>query len=699
MEDGPRFLCGLECRERFLRGDSDFDDVEAYPPASSRDSQGEVGLRPSRISLVGSRLRSKPGIYRRSAEGAAPSWSTLALSVAAAVLASLQGTWWAPWIATALIIAVAIKDARYRHDARDLPWSTAAVAPAGVILAALAALFAMQSDPASWGLLLGAALAGGLLSLEPWLDERGVAPIARIVDELVTRLPSEVTAAAMQRGASEKLSLQEVGAGGAVIIESDEVIPVDGVIEGGNGSVLLHPTSMQPIERGVGDFVWAGGRVLDGPLTVRIRRGLGERALERVERLASRTGRDISLSARFRWWIAAWGWVPTVALAIAAFVLVPEQRLGSAAAVLIAMPLLALRRSIDSPTVAAGSAGALRGILFGSTRALGVAGRASVTALLTRGTLTTGHVTVKGIYRVGDIDSSAILGLAAATESASADHPFAVAIRSHARELGVKLPTVRRASHLPGLGVRASTPRGEAIVVGSRQFLLQQGIGVAIADGEAVKIENQGQTPIFVGLGERVQAVIALDDPLRTGAAAAVQRIIDLPSEMFLISGDHRVTVEYIAGHLKIPHVKAALLPEERVSEVKHLGDSGHTVAAIGRGGYDEHILAGADVAVVLGAVGSSLGESNIAVMSQDIRDASAALWIARACRQEARRSLATTLTAAGILTLGACVGLLPPLAAAISLVAIDTFALRAGVRLLRRIDLRMPATPFDGRA
>ncbi len=632
-----------------------------------------------------------PSIYRRANARAALPWPGLALSALATVLASVHLLWWTQAVAAVIIIARAAQEARVRHEHSMLAWSTASVAPVGVVLATLASLLAIHADAADWGLLVGAALAGGLLSLEPWLDERGIAPIARIVHGLTARLPSEATAAAIQHPA--KMSLQEIGVGDEVLVQQGDVVPVDGVVTSGAGSVLLHPTSTQPIERAADDFVWAGGRVLQGQLTVRVRHGLGERALERVDRLASQTAQDESISARFRWWIATWGWVPTAVLAAAAFMLAPDQRLSAAAAVLIAMPLLALRRSIDSPKVAAGSAGALRGILFGNTRALNVAGRASTTVLLTRGTLTTGNVSVKGVYRIGDHDTAAIVGLAAAAESANADHPFSRAIRQHAIELEVRLPIVRRATHRPGLGVRATTTKGEPVVVGSRQFLLQEGVSVAMADAEAAKIENQGQTPIFVGVGERVQAVIALDDPLRSGAATAVQRMIDLPSEVVLISGDHRVTVEHLANHLQIPHVKAALLPEERVFEVKHLGDSGQVVAAIGRGHYDEHILAGADVAVLLGAVGSSLDDSNIAVMSQDIRDAAAALWIGRAAREEARRTLATTLCAAGALTLGAGIGLLPPLAAAISLIAIDAFALRGGSRLLRRVELRMPAT------
>lgn len=690
MEDGARFLCSTACKEEFLGGRRLFDDVDAAPGGQA-EQDDDLRLRPSRVSLLDARPRATPSIYRRANARAAPSWPGLALSGLATVLASLHLIWWAQAVAAVIVVVRAIQEARFRHQHRMVAWSTAVVAPVGVILATLAALIAIRADAGDWGLLVGAALAGGLLSLEPWLDERGIGPIARIVDGIAARLPSEATAAAIQH--PEKMSLQEIGVGDEIVVHQNEVMPVDGVVTSGGGSVLLHPSSTQPIERGVDDFVWAGGRVLQGQLTVRVRHGLGERALERVERLASQTAQDESISARFRWWIAAWGWVPTLLLAGTAFMLAPDQRLSAAAAVLIAMPLVALRRAIDSPKVAAGSAGALRGILFGSTRALNVAGRASTTALLTRGTLTTGNVSVKGVYRIGEHDTASIVALAAATEAATVDHPFARAIRQHAAELGVRLPIVRRATHHPGLGVRATTTKGEPIVVGSRQFLLQEGVSVAMADAEAAKIENQGQTPIFVGVGERVQAVIALDDPLRSGAATAVQRIIDLPSEVVLISGDHRVTVEYLANHLHIPHVKAALLPEERVFEVRHLGDSGQVVAAVGRGHYDEHILAGADVAVLLGAVGSSLDDSNIAVMSQDIRDAAAALWIARATRQEARRTLATTLCAAGALTLGACLGLLPPLGAAISLIAIDAFALRAGSRLLRRVELRMPAT------
>ena len=88
-----------------------------------------------------------------------------------------------------------------------------------------------------------------------------------------------------------------------------------------------------------------------------------------------------------------------------------------------------------------------------------------------------------------------------------------------------------------------------------------------------------------------------------------------------------------------------------------------------------------------LGAV-----ERDIALSTTDVRDAAAALFIARAVRTTAQRALLAA-SVVGVLAIAtAALGLLAPAVAALAHVAVDAYALPSGARLLRRIDLRVPA-------
>ncbi|HEY8430271.1 MAG TPA: HAD family hydrolase, partial [Sandaracinaceae bacterium] len=239
--------------------------------------------------------------------------------------------------------------------------------------------------------------------------------------------------------------------------------------------------------------------------------------------------------------------------------------------------------------------------------------------------------------------------------------------------------------------VTAISPAGQELVVGNRALLLAEGVSVAVADAEAARAEERGHTVVFVGLEGRVRAIISLRDEDRLGARAAVQRLIDLGIEVVLVSGDHRGTVEALARHLDIGHVKAELLPDERGAEVRRLRETGGLVAAIGRAGHDDPALGAADVQVVLGAAGASESERAVASTSEDVRDAAAALWLARAARRAAWRGTTAAALGGAFLVALSAGGVVAPAVAAVLALGIDAYALPSAARLLRRIELRLP--------
>jgi Cu+-exporting ATPase len=289
------------------------------------------------------------------------------------------------------------------------------------------------------------------------------------------------------------------------------------------------------------------------------------------------------------------------------------------------------------------------------------------------------------------MDLDRVLALAAAAEKAAEDHPVARAIQRYADERGHAAATVRKERLRAGLGVTAVTSHGVPVVVGRRQLLLDEGISVAAADSDAAHIESEGLTPVFIAIDGRLEALVAILDPVHVGARDAVQRIADLPSEVVVLSGDDRRTVERIASQLGAPQVKAPLLPHERVTEVRALRETGGVIATIGRGGEDDPVLAAADVPVSLRLVGSALEDRGAVIASHDIRDAADALWVARAVRRAMWRSIGACAVAAALVLLGAMMGWMTPVIGALCGLATEAWTLRAGSRLLRRVDLRVP--------
>ncbi len=639
LEDGPRFFCGQACKERFTLGERGFDATSKIALAPANPA------RPSVPDLVREATRTRES-GEPSETGAQPR-------------------------------------PRRLDSSRSLRW----VAPAGLALAAVAAVLEPEAGARRWALLATGA-AGLVVLIRAGLRAVAAAPVRARARELVEALPFRARVHTTAPGSYEEVRASDLRRGDAAIVLEGELAPVDGVIEEGACAALHFPRATHARPYVEGDFILGGTRVLEGAITVRALRTGDDRALRRAVGIAGRQRQDQTPASRLRFVIGRWGWA---AFALAGAALLIWVGPDAAAAFLLGVPALAMVASLDAPLRAGAVAAAKRGMFFGSSRAVRDAGRARTTAILLRGALTAGEPEVQQALALGRMDLSRVLAVAAAAEHVAEDHPIAGAIRRYAAELTPVTATVRKERVHAGLGVTAVTPQGVPVVVGRRQLMLDEGISIAGADGDAAHIENEGLTPIFIAVDGALEALVAVLDPTHVGARDAVERIADLPCDVVVLSGDDRRTVERIASQLGGPRVKAPLLPSERADEVRALRDGGGITAAIGRGGEDDAVLAAADVPISLRLVGSALEDRGVVVASQDVRDAAGALWVARAVRRSTWRGVGLCAVVVAGVAAGAALGWLTPLVAALVAGIVEFWVIRGGARLLRRVDLRVP--------
>jgi len=678
MEDGARYLCGQLCRERFLAGERAFDPPRDQGAARSADRTS----LPDRVRVATTSRAPAPPVDKASDELAVHPWAAAVLAALAVLVSTLSGDSNA-WLAGVFVAGAAliVAYARARRGTR-VEW----VAPAALALGAAAALLPGER-PTGWAM---AGLGGVALWLSfrtawyAWLER----PVRGLASDLEALLPPTARVPANDEG-YEEVPAEALRAGDLVVVLEGETIPADGVVQGSSGIAVRYPGSALSTPAEHGDFVLAGTRVLDGAIRVEARRTGRDRALDKAIRVG-RNGNDRSSSdALLRRAIVRWAWAPVALVAFGLFFL---DGLDGMVAWAVGVPLLGMLAALSAPAEAAALAAARRGMYFGSASALQKASRVQTTAILLRGALTMGEPTVRQVHRFGSLSVAKLLAVAAATERPARDHPIARAIIRRAELEAPRAPTeVQRSAVHPGLGVTATTRRGESVVVGRRQLLLDEGISVASADAEASLIENEGLTPIFVAVEDRLEGLLAISDPTQPGARDAVRRIAELPSDVVIVSGDDRRTVERVAAQLGASSVKAPLLPHERAREVRSLREQGTIVATVGRGGEDDEVLAAADVPISLRLVGSMLEDRGIAMTTHDARDAAGALWIARAAARTRRRCLGICAAVVGILALGSAAGWMTPFGAATLGFAAEAWTARAGSRLLRRVDLRVP--------
>jgi cation transport ATPase len=317
-----------------------------------------------------------------------------------------------------------------------------------------------------------------------------------------------------------------------------------------------------------------------------------------------------------------------------------------------------------------------RGVVYKNAAAFDAAARADVAVVCARGTILLGEPEIVAVESVGRLGKSAsvgpdeqrVLSLAAGAELASTD-AFALAILHACRAQGLRPDSVRSALVHPGLGVTALAPSGDKVIVGSRAFLLKEKVSIAIADARSSELEAEGRSVSLVALGGRVVGLLALQDGLRPGARAAVQKLHDARIEPVLLSGEARETCETIARALDIEHVRPEIMPMDRGAEVRALAEGGRIVAALGHPASDDGALGAADVAVAMMAAGSAPGEWGVVLASDDVRDAALALSIPRSCRDRARAVLFVGLIVEAVCLVGIAFGVAPPMLAPIAAV------------------------------
>jgi cation transport ATPase len=455
--------------------------------------------------------------------------------------------------------------------------------------------------------------------------------------------------------------------GEQVVVEAGETIAVDGIVAAGEAEVAPWLDSPMLVNKKEGEAVVAGAVVVGGRLRVNATFSGNERAWLR---LAQATSSRIEVAAPLVAFMrrAVERGAPVAALVVAGAVYADNGSwLDVAVAACGAGFALAASAAVSAAALAHArghSAAQRRGIVYKDAAAFDAAARADVAVVCSRGTILLGEPEIVAVEAVGKEAAQAhaerVLAIAAGAEMSST-HPFASAILHEARGRGVRPDNVRSALGHSGLGVTALAESGDRVIVGSRAFLLQEKVSVAIADTRTSELEAQGRSVLLVAVGGRLVGLLALQDGLRAGARAAIQRLHDTRIEPVLLSGEARETCETIARALDIEHVRPEVLPADRGAEVRALADGGRLVAALGHASTDDGALGAADVSVAMEAAGAAPGEWGVALASDDVRDAALALTVPRACRDRARSAIVVGALTQALGALGIAFGLAPP--------------------------------------
>jgi cation transport ATPase len=617
-----------------------------------------------------------------------------ALAPAMGLLGSIEDIVRLPLVAGAWSVLL-LRLGRAKRDPSE-PHPLVVAGPA--TLAVAAALWSqLARDPRSAGI---AAMAG-LCCAAGIVVERLVQGARVGLEDARSRIVAalDVGCRAVQGDETMTLRSSEVRPGEQVIVDAGEVVGVDAIVVGGEARVTPWLHASTEVIRREGDPIVAGARVVSSRLRLTTTWSGRERAwvkllsapATRID-VAAPTARALRLGVE-RVAPAAGMVAGIVAYAANA----PPVEILALMAAMAAAAAKAIPSFVALHFGRAQIEALASGIVYKDARAFERAAATDVAVLCARGTVLLGEpeiVAIESIATTGraadGVDAAemaAVLSLAAGAETASA-HPFAAAVLRAARSRGIRPDHVRNATARAGLGVTALTSSGERLVVGGRAIMLEEKIGVAVADARVTELEAQGRSVLLVAVGDRVVGLIALQDGLRAGARAAVQRLLDARIEPVLMSGEARDTCETIGHALDIDHVRPEILPGDRGPEVRALAEGGSVVSVIGHPASDDAALGAADVAVAMGAAGATPGEWAVALASDDVRHAADALAIPRATRARVWLTVAIgsapSLCAVLTIALGIAPLAVAPLAALLGAIAAAVHARESGGRFSR---------------
>jgi Cu+-exporting ATPase len=284
--------------------------------------------------------------------------------------------------------------------------------------------------------------------------------------------------------------------------------------------------------------------------------------------------------------------------------------------------------------------GARSGILIRDAEALQQLEGIDTLVVDKTGTLTEGRPKVVAVVPVAGVDENELLGLAASVERAS-EHPLARAILDAAQQRGLALRDVRDFASPSGKGA-TGTVDGKAVALGNAMLMRELNIATEDLDSAAEKARAEGATAITVAIDGRAAGVIAIADPTKPSAQAALQALRADGLRIVMLTGDNLTTARAVAKSLDIDEIEAGVLPERKSEVVQRLRGEGRRVAMVGDGVNDAPALAAADVGIAMGGgTDVAIESAGITLLTGDLMGLVRARKLSKATMRNIRQNLA----------------------------------------------------------
>ena len=428
------------------------------------------------------------------------------------------------------------------------------------------------------------------------------------------------------------LPTKTVPVGAIVQVRPGERISLDGAVMTGRSAVNQAPITGEslPVEKGPGDALFAGTINQSGVLEYRVTAVAGDSTLARIihaveeaQGARSPTQRFVDQFSRI--------YTPLVFVLALLVAVAPPLYLAPTDAqiwlewiyralvlLVIACPCALV---ISTPvTIVSGLAtAARRGILVKGGAHLEMGRHLQVLALDKTGTLTYGKpVQTDQLILMGNANDVQMLAVTLARHS---HHPVSKAVAQSETATAIPSRSLDEFEDLPGRGISGRID-GTLYHLGNHRLIEELGLCSPALEQQLEQLEQQGKTVVMLTDPQQVLALFAVADSVRPASAAAIDALKALGIRTLMLTGDNPHTAQAIAVKVGIDTVRANLLPQDKLDQIRSLVEAGSVVGMVGDGINDAPALARANIGFAMGAAGSdtAIETADVALMDDDLR-------------------------------------------------------------------------------
>lgn len=437
----------------------------------------------------------------------------------------------------------------------------------------------------------------------------------------------------LRDGKFVKVPLDQVQTGDIIQVKPGEKIAVDGVVTKGSTTVdesVVTGESM-PVEKQVGDDVVGSTINGDGAIEFKATKVGDETVLAQIVEMVKKAQTSHAPIQNLTDKISGI-FVPAVLIiAILTFVIwyvflgstAVNAMLFAVAVVVIACPC-ALGLATPTALMVGTSRAAKMGVLIKDGQALEEINDIKTVAFDKTGTITVGKPVVTDV--IGD--EKQVLEVAASLE-ASSEHPLAKAIIDRSQEKKIDPQTVKDFKAVQGQGVVAQIDANKAFV-GNAKLAGNHELSPEM-QSKAEVLQKQAKTVVYVGLGDQVIGLIAIQDTPKESSAAAIAELKARGLKTVMITGDNEQVARAIADEVGIDEVIAGVMPNQKSAAIESLQKDGQKVAFVGDGINDAPALTTADVGIAMGSgTDIAIESGSIVLVQNDLRGVVRALDISQ---------------------------------------------------------------------